>query len=408
MFGVLLYDFDCFDLWVNIIFQYELQESVIVYLQKFVDLDYVVQFGLIGECLLILILICLVCYSFILFECMLSGNQVWVQIDNIDQFFDINEGSKLELGFIVKLWVLVSYLEIVVQIYCDYGGMSVVELCKVEVELFDFIFCWGIDYLVVSCDCDFFVMFQVVMEWCYLVSFYESFFIGGGLYIFNNFCKEDNGCWLMLLEVLCELINLFFVCLLCDLICYDIYQNVGSKVQLLVDDKDLCCVDYFDCFVDKESQVYLCCFWVKYCDKDVNQCLEIFFDGLCFWLVWLVVIYCYLQLQVDLVSFSVFFCECLFYGSLIDKCVVELYECYGLGKFNFNDQGYVVCVYLLELWLFGYLQKQLQVIFGEVVVVSGVECKEVYGWLFKLWYKNVCDKCICILLEVEVFFDLYQ
>ena len=104
-----------------------------------------------------------------------------VQTDNTDQPFDINEGSKLELGSTAKLRVLASYLETVAQIHRDYGGMSVAELRKVEVEPLDFILRWGIDYLVASRDRDLSAMLQAAMERRYSASPYESFFTGGGV-----------------------------------------------------------------------------------------------------------------------------------------------------------------------------------------------------------------------------------
>lgn len=97
--------------------------------------------------------------------------------------------------------------------------------------------------------------------------------------------------------------------LLRDLIRHDIYQNAGSKVQLLADDKDPRRADYLDRFVDKESQVYLRRFWVKYRDKDANQRLETFLDGLRPWPVRLAAIHRYLQPQADLASFSAFLRE---------------------------------------------------------------------------------------------------
>ncbi len=196
--------------------------------------------------------------------------------------------------------------------------------------------------------------------------------------------------------------------LLRDLIRHDIYQNAGSKVQLLADDKDPRRADYLDRFVDKESQVYLRRFWVKYRDKDANQRLETFLDGLRPWPVRLAAIHRYLQPQADLASFSAFLRERLPRGSLTDKRAAELYERYGPGKFNLNDQGYVARVHPLELWLLGYLQKQPQATFGEAVAASGAERKEVYGWLFKSRHKNARDKRIRILLEVEAFLDLHQ
>ena len=408
MLGVPLYDLDRLDLRANTTLQHELQESVTAYLQKLADPDYAAQLGLIGERLLTPTSTRSVRYSFTLFERTPSGNQVRVQTDNTDQPFDINEGSKLELGSTAKLRVLASYLETVAQIHRDYGGMSVAELRKVEVEPLDFILRWGIDYLVASRDRDLSAMLQAAMERRYSASPYESFFTGGGLHTFNNFRKEDNGRRPMLLEALRESINLPFVRLLRDLIRHDIYQNAGSKVQLLADDKDPRRADYLDRFVDKESQVYLRRFWVKYRDKDANQRLETFLDGLRPWPVRLAAIHRYLQPQADLASFSAFLRERLPRGSLTDKRAAELYERYGPGKFNLNDQGYVARVHPLELWLLGYLQKQPQATFGEAVAASGAERKEVYGWLFKSRHKNARDKRIRILLEVEAFLDLHQ
>ena len=110
--------------------------------------------------------------------------------------------------------MLASYLETVAQIHRDYGGMSVAELRKVEVEPLDFILRWGIDHLVASRDRDLSAMLQAAMERRYSASPYESFFTGGGLHTFNNFRKEDNGRRPMLLEALRESINLPFVRLL--------------------------------------------------------------------------------------------------------------------------------------------------------------------------------------------------
>lgn len=231
MLGVPLYDLDRLDLRANTTLQHELQESVTAYLQKLADPDYAAQLGLIGERLLTPTSTRSVRYSFTLFERTPSGNQVRVQTDNTDQPFDINEGSKLELGSTAKLRVLASYLETVAQIHRDYGGMSVAELRKVEVEPLDFILRWGIDHLVASRDRDLSAMLQAAMERRYSASPYESFFTGGGLHTFNNFRKEDNGRRPMLLEALRESINLPFVRLLRDLIRHDIYQNAGSKVQ---------------------------------------------------------------------------------------------------------------------------------------------------------------------------------
>lgn len=76
-----------------------------------------------------------------------------------------------------------------------------------------------------SLKCDLVIMLEVVLEWEYFVDLKECFFTGGGIYIFNNFCKEDDECIVMMCDVLCELINLFFVWLMKDIECYILYSE---------------------------------------------------------------------------------------------------------------------------------------------------------------------------------------
>ena len=86
-------------------------------------------------------------YSFTLFEKDAGRVKVRVQTDNNDQPFDINEGSKLELGSTAKLRVLTTYLEIVTELHDSYGNMPVESLRKIEVSDQDNISRWAIAYL---------------------------------------------------------------------------------------------------------------------------------------------------------------------------------------------------------------------------------------------------------------------
>lgn len=69
-------------------------------------------------------------YSFTLFELTPDGSRVRIQTDSTDQPFDINEGSKLELGSTAKMRVLTTYLQIISELHDKYAGMSVPELKK--------------------------------------------------------------------------------------------------------------------------------------------------------------------------------------------------------------------------------------------------------------------------------------
>lgn len=413
MLDVPLYDLDRFDLTFTTTLQHELQEQVTGYLRHLADPDFAAQIGLFGEHLLSVDKTRDVRYSFTLFERTPSGNRVRVQTDNTEQPFDINEGSKLELGSTAKLRVLATYLETIAQLHSDYAQIPAVDLKKVPVEPLDIISRWAIDYLITAKDRNLPDMLAAAMQRKYSASPYESFFTGGGVHTFSNFRKEDNGRIPTIQDALRESINLPFVRLLRDLVRHDIYANEGSKVAVLADDKDPRRQDYLDRFVDKESQVYLLRFWQKYKGKDTDDRLDTFLDGLRAWPVRLAAIHRYLQPQADLPTFTAFLQDRLKKGKyvgdkLTDKRINDLYSHYGPGAFDLNDQGYVARVHPLELWLLGYLQRQPAATFNDAVAASTQERKQVYGWLFKSRHKYARDKRIRIMLEVEAFLDLHE
>src|SRR5690606_31601351 len=110
---VSLYQLDRMDLMVSTTRHRDLQEQITTHLRNLRDPDVAESNGLVGEYLLRPGQAASLRYSFTLFERSDLGNQVRVQTDNTDIPFDINEGSKLELGSTAKLRVLATYLEII-------------------------------------------------------------------------------------------------------------------------------------------------------------------------------------------------------------------------------------------------------------------------------------------------------
>ncbi|POM11569.1 hypothetical protein CUU62_05425 [Pseudomonas sp. WP001] len=72
---------------------------------------------------------------------------VRVQTDNTDQPFDINEGSKLELGSTAKLRVLTTYLQIIAELHERYVNVAPAALRKVQIAEQDRLSRWAVDYL---------------------------------------------------------------------------------------------------------------------------------------------------------------------------------------------------------------------------------------------------------------------
>ncbi|HYQ38781.1 MAG TPA: glycosyl transferase family 51, partial [Pseudomonas sp.] len=405
-----LYDLDRLDLSVNATLNQPLQQEVSDYLGKLTDPAFAEQVGLFGEHLLSPQLTQDVRYSFTLFERGANGNRVRVQTDTTGQPFDINEGSKLELGSTAKLRVMATYLEMVSELHQAYAGKTPAELRRLaqEVNPRDNLSVWALDYLRVNPQATLVQMLDAAVERKYSASPGETFFTGGGAHVFNNFRKEDNHRLPTLREALRESINLPFVRLLRDVARYSTYHMVGNSAQLLTDDQDPRRLPMLSQFADKESTVFLKRFWRKYRGKDSQEMFETLLEGLRLSPPRLAAIHRYLYPKASPEEFAKVMQARLGKLTPPPKKLDELYKRYGPGAFSLPDQGYIARLHPLELWLIGYRLQNPQADFAAAVAASSDERQEVYGWLFKSRHRSARDSRIRIMVEVEAFTDIHQ
>ncbi|MHC8373539.1 transglycosylase domain-containing protein [Pseudomonas sp. MDT1-85] len=407
-----LYDLDRLDLSATSTLQGELQTQATAYLKHLADPVYAAEIGLIGERLLTPTSTTQVRYSFTLFELTPDGSRVRVQTDSTDQPFDINEGSKLELGSTAKMRVLTTYLQIIAELHEKYAEMSVPELKKVEVPDQDRLSRWAVDYLMQNKDRNLPNMLNAALDRKYSASPGEAFFTGGGLHTFVNFRKEDNGRLPTLRDALRESINLPFIRLMRDLVRYSTYSGPNSSAELLKDDRDPRRQEYLASFADREGTSFLLKFWKKYRNKDTQARLETFLDGMRPTPIRMSAVHRYLFPQADQESFNTFVRSHLKGAKLKEKLTDErlerLYLSYGPGSYDLPDQGFIAKVHPLDLWLIGYLLNNPDAKFSQIVKASQFERQEVYSWLFKSRHKGARDSRIRTMLEIEAFLDIHQ
>lgn len=408
-----LYDLDRLDLSATSTLQVDLQTRVSQYLRDLADPAVAGKLGLIGEHLLTPTSTQQVSYSFTLFERDLDGSRVRVQTDSTDQPFDINEGSKLELGSTAKMRVLTSYLEIMSELHQRYAGQTPAELKKVPVEEQDQITRWAIDYLIQNKDQDLSKMLSAALDRQYSASPGESFFTGGGMHHFHNFRNEDNGRSPSLRDAIRESINLPFIRLMRDLVRYSTYQSPNSSAQLLKDDDDPKRQEYLSQFADREGTVFLLRFWKRYKGKSTQDRLDTFLDGMHPTAMRLAAVHRYLLPDADQNAFNAFVRghlteDKIATDKLTDKRLAELYKNYGPGAYDLPDQGYIAKVHPLDLWLMGYLLQNPQAQFKDAVAASHDQRQEVYSWLFKSHHKSARDTRIRTMLEIEAFTDIHR
>ncbi|HDV5425095.1 TPA: penicillin-binding protein [Vibrio cholerae] len=349
-------------------------------------------------------------YSFTLFERTDEGFKVRVQTDNTNQPFDLNEGSKLELGSTAKLRVLTTYLEIIAKLHSKYHDLSVMELRRHLVEAQDTLSVWSLEWLLTSPKRDLATMLEAALEREYSADPKERFFTGGGIHTFNNFRKEDDERIVTMRDALRESINLPFVRLMKDIERYTLYSE-GYRAQLMKDDKDPRRMEYLRQFADKEGRAYLLRFWRKYKDKTTDERMATLLEGLKPSADRLAAVHRYLLPEASVSEFVRFMDDKLppiTRDKLTNKQLEKLYNKYGRGKYSLPDQGYIARVHPLELWLLGYLNEHHQASFSDVVAASSDKRQEVYSWLFKTRHRNARDSRVRTMLEVEAFTDIHQ
>ncbi|SDW28383.1 Membrane carboxypeptidase (penicillin-binding protein) [Pseudomonas syringae] len=407
-----LYDLDRLDLSATSTLHGELQRSVSQYLRDLANPEFAAKVGLMGERLLTPASTTQVRYSFTLFERGADGSRVRVQTDSTDQPFDINEGSKLELGSTAKMRVLTTYLEIIAELHGRYAGTSTAQLRKIPVEDPDRLTRWAVDYLLQNSDRDLAKMLSSALDRTYSASPAEAFFTGGGMHRFNNFRREDNERIPTLRESLRESINLPFIRLMRDVVRYSTYQAPNNSASLLKDDDNPRRQEYLSQFADREGTVFLLRFWKRYKSKTTQERLDTFLDGIHPTAIRLAAVHRYLLPGADQATFNAFVRahleESRTTSKLTDKRLAELYTSYAPGAYNLPDQGYIARVHPLDLWLVGYLLKHPEAQFKDAAAASRFERQEVYGWLFKSRHKGARDSRVRTMMEVEAFLDIEQ
>ncbi|WP_111415311.1 transglycosylase domain-containing protein [Billgrantia lactosivorans] len=408
MLGMSLYDLDRLDLSARTTLDASLQREVSGYLRRLADPAFAGEVGLLGERLLSADRTQDVSYSFTLFERGEDGFLVRVQTDNTDQPFDVNSGSKLELGSTAKLRVLATYLEVIAELHARHAGTSPEALRAIETDRHDFLSRWVLDRLIETPGLALDELLAMAMERRYSASPAETFFTGGGQHTFGNFRREDNGRNPTLTEAMRESLNLPFIRLMRDLVRYSTHLN-EHRSQLLEDDGDPRRLEYLRLFADREGRTFLQRFWHKYRDLGNDQRLAAFLGGLQASAPRLAAVHRYLFPEAGQDDLAAFLDAWLPGTSRLDEGeIATLHERYAPGNYSLTDQGYVARVHPLELWLLGYLLDYPDASFAEAAAASVDERQEVYGWLFRTRHRSARDVRIRTMLEVEAFLDIHE
>jgi membrane peptidoglycan carboxypeptidase len=407
-----MYDLDRLDLAVESTLDGELQKKTTEALRRLREPEYAKAVGLYGHRLLdeqddLKKII----YSFTLSELTPSGAKFRIQADSFDQPLDINKGTKLDLGSTAKLRTLVTYLEIIEALHKKYSVLDAKALRKQDVDPSDVLSRWAVDYLLQNGDKSLAAMLDAALERKYSGNSEERFFTGGGLHVFHNFKREDDRIW-SVREATLNSVNLVYIRLMRDIVRHYMFQIGGSSARILRDVTDTHRTQYLRRFADKEGKEFINRFYLKYRGGKTassGATAEKFFASFRHTPRRLAAAYRYLYPEATPAEFEKFMGPHLAGTRGITPAVLDdLYESYAPGNYSLADQGYIVTVHPLELWLVRYLINNPQAQYKDVIDASGDERVAVYQWLFKTIHKNAQDIRIRGLLELEAFLEIHR
>lgn len=399
-----LYTLDRLDLKVTSTIDYDTQKEVQNVLTKLKDPGFAQANGLMDHRLLAKGNPADVIYSFTLRERLGDANVLRVQADNVDGPFNVSEGGKLELGSTAKLRTLVTYLEVIEELWHALHGKSQAELARVAFHPSDRLSAWAAQWLQFKHaegpslrD-----MLEAAMQRGYSGSPGEVFFTGGGAHRFKNFEAHEDGQVWSVHDSIRKSINLSFVRIMRDLVAYHL-ARVPHAQAMLQDPTNQHRREYLMRFANKEGREFLGHFYLRYRGMKPEQVLEVFLSKIRKSVKHLAAVHSVVRPEGDLAEFTQFVKKTLPGQEIPQRHLEAAFQDLRRETLTLQDRGYVAGVHPLELWLVAFLHRQPGASFSQVMNASTEARQQAYKWLFSSRDKAKQDKRIKIMLEHEAF-----
>jgi membrane peptidoglycan carboxypeptidase len=348
-------------------------------------------------------------FSFTLFERGKGENVLRVQTDSVDQPFDVNQGSRLNLGSTAKLRTLILYLQIVTQLHERYAALSDDELAQAKADRLDKLTHWALDYLHDAEDRSLAPMLDAAVEREYSANPAEVFFTGGGEQTFSIFEAEEDARVMTVREAFQHSVNLVFVRLMRDIVRYEMIRQAGPSDRWLSDPQLR--KKYLTRFAEDEGIVFLERFRKEYKGFTVPKALAHLVAGIHKTPVRLAAA---LRSVAPNESREWFDREMRLalkggrHADIDDEKLAKLYDKYGPDKFDLADRAYLAHVHPLELWLVGYLRSHPEAPDSELRKASRDARVAAYSWLFRTRYRATQDVRIRELIERQAYEPILQ
>ncbi|MFZ5550398.1 MAG: transglycosylase domain-containing protein [Pseudomonadota bacterium] len=348
-----------------------------------------------------------IAFSFTLFERVDGANLLRVQTDNLDQPFDLNEGTRLDLGSTAKLRTLITYLEQVAALHERWQELDAAALAALPLPEHDPIAHWAREHLASTADRGLVPMLQAALERPYSASPAEGFFTGGGLHQFDNFEPEDDHRTMTLREAFTRSVNLPFVRLMRDVVRRTIAEHGGGAELLDADRGDPGRQAALARFADKEGKSFMLRFYRQFAGKSAAQVEDALLQGQRKTPARLAALFHGLQPDAGEPQLAAFLALHLPEPPTDDE-VATLHAKYRAGQWSLADRAYLAGVHPLALWVAAHLRQHPGATLTDTLAAGADERQQAYTWLFKTRHKSAQDSRIRNQLEQEAFTEIHR
>lgn len=399
-----LYDLDRLDLTIATTINQPAQKVVAAHLQSLADPQGAAASGLIGHRLLQPgNPLANVIYSFTLYEKSPQGNLLRIQADNLNQPFDINSQTRLDLGSTAKLRTLVTYLEIIARLHMDYRRLDADALRAKAQPQRDVLAQWVAQTLMQQPDIPLDALLDAAMRRRYSAA-PETFFTGGGLHNFANFDVKDNGRVMDVWEATRNSVNLVYIRIMRDIVRHYASSTPGATARILEDASNPLRETYLARFVDQEGREFIRRFYTQHSKRTPAQMAEQLYARVGSNARRFTVVYRYLEPGAGFDEYvAALHAQIPASGALSERALRSLYDAYAPDVYSLTDTGYLAQIHPLELWVVKTLRASPQTDLAKLYESGTGVRLEVYDWLFTTSRKNAQDRRIQSLLEVEAF-----
>jgi hypothetical protein len=333
-----------------------------------------------------------------------NGNVVRVQADNVDSPFNVIEGSKLQLGSTAKLRTLISYLEIVEQLYLRNAGRPAVNLRAEPVGAGDWITAWMLAYLAANQGVSLDRVLEAAMSRPYSASPSDSL-TGGDSHMFRNVDSTDDHETVSVRDAFVRSVNLPFIRIMRDIVHYYVYRLPGS-VYLLRGHPAEMTWDRDDRMADDEGRALIEQFYQKYVDADSGPVLEALRRGRSVTqLAWA---YRSVTPEAGFVEFGDFLRSPVQTTALSDARVAELYDGSDPLGLSLSDRGRLAGMHPLELWVVAYLYRHPGALLQDVLDASASVRQELHDERTPHARPATPDRRIGSIPEGEAFREIHR